>query len=38
MEARLVRLTGAGKREQASLFETLLDPLERAATPDGFVF
>jgi len=38
MEARLVRLTRQGVREEFSLFETLIDPLDHAATPDGFVF
>jgi protein-L-isoaspartate(D-aspartate) O-methyltransferase len=38
MEARLVRLTRTGVREEFSLFETLIDPLDHAATTDGFVF
>jgi protein-L-isoaspartate(D-aspartate) O-methyltransferase len=38
MEARLVRLTTQRGREQTSLFETLLDPLEHAATSSSFEF
>jgi protein-L-isoaspartate(D-aspartate) O-methyltransferase len=38
MEARLVRLTGGRQREETSLFETMIDPLEHAATVNGFVF
>jgi protein-L-isoaspartate(D-aspartate) O-methyltransferase len=38
MEARLVRLTGGRQREETSLFETLLDPLDHAATGNRFVF
>jgi protein-L-isoaspartate(D-aspartate) O-methyltransferase len=38
MEARLVRLTTQRGREQTSLFETLLDPLENAAVTSSFEF
>lgn len=38
MEARLVRLTAQRGREQTSLFETLLDPLEHATTTSSFEF
>lgn len=38
MEAKLVRLTSEGKREESSLFETLVDPLDHSATPSPFSF
>lgn len=38
MEAQLVRLNKAGVRDVHSLFETVIDPLAHAATPDHFVF
>lgn len=38
MEARLVRLTDDGQREELSLFETVVDPLIHAASPNPFVF
>lgn len=38
MEAQLVRLTQQGRREETSLFETLIDPLDHAASPSLFVF
>jgi protein-L-isoaspartate(D-aspartate) O-methyltransferase len=38
MEARLVRLTAQRLREETSLFETLLDPLDQAATTSRFEF
>jgi protein-L-isoaspartate(D-aspartate) O-methyltransferase len=38
MEAKLVRLTSEGKREESSLFETLVDPLDHSATPNPFSF
>jgi protein-L-isoaspartate(D-aspartate) O-methyltransferase len=38
MEARLVRLNAQGQREQSSLFETLIDPLDNAATISEFEF
>jgi protein-L-isoaspartate(D-aspartate) O-methyltransferase len=37
MEAQLIRLTAQGKREQLSLFETLIDPLDVPAPPRRFV-
>lgn len=38
MEARLVRLTDGGQREERSLFETVVDPLVHTVRPDPFVF
>jgi protein-L-isoaspartate(D-aspartate) O-methyltransferase len=38
MDARLVRLTTQRGREQTSLFETLIDPLEHAAVTSSFEF
>lgn len=37
MEAHLVRLSSHGQREQQSLFETLVDPLDMPAPPSRFV-
>jgi hypothetical protein len=33
-----VRLTQQRQREETSLFETLIDPLDHAAGPSQFVF
>jgi protein-L-isoaspartate(D-aspartate) O-methyltransferase len=38
MDARLVRLTAQRQREESSLFETVIDPLDHAATIRQFVF
>jgi protein-L-isoaspartate(D-aspartate) O-methyltransferase len=38
MEARLVRLNSQRQREEISLFETLIDPLDHADTGSRFVF
>lgn len=38
MEARLVRLNARGQRDQSSLFETLIDPLDHAPVRHGFEF
>lgn len=38
MEARLIRLPAGKAREEHSLFETVVDPLVHAATPNPFVF
>ena len=37
MDAQLVRLTAQGQREQSSLFETLVDPMDVPAPPSRFV-
>jgi hypothetical protein len=36
MEAHLIRLTAGGQREQQSLFETLIDPLDAPVPPGRF--
>jgi protein-L-isoaspartate(D-aspartate) O-methyltransferase len=38
MEAQLVRLNAQGKREEMSLFETLIDPLDVPVLPGRFEF
>ena len=38
MEAQLIRLLGEKGRDVHSLFETVIDPLQHAATPSNFVF
>jgi protein-L-isoaspartate(D-aspartate) O-methyltransferase len=38
MEAKLVGLNRQGQRVETSLFETLIDPLDHAATTSGFEF